>query len=39
MTTDPQAVDVVPVPGFPVVPLTGITLRPARGVLATVHRR
>jgi len=39
MATLLQAVDIVPVPGFPVVPLTGITLRPARGVLATVHRR
>lgn len=34
-----QAVDVPPVPGFPVVPQTGVTLRPAHGIRVTVRRR
>jgi cytochrome P450 len=34
-----QVVDVDPVPGFPVVPRTGVTLRPAHGIRVVVSRR
>jgi len=39
LTTLLQSVDVDPVPGFPVTPWVGVTLRPAHGVRVTVQRR